>query len=54
LIGAALAEPWNVHEYDAADLTTDELRTIEVGRASLGFPVARAPNRCQSARMPTP
>src|SRR5947209_15375725 len=29
LIGAALAEPWNVHEYDAADLTADELRTIQ-------------------------
>jgi replication-associated recombination protein RarA len=29
LIGAALAEPWNVTEYDAAELTADELRSIE-------------------------
>jgi DNA polymerase-3 subunit gamma/tau len=29
LIGAALAEPWNVTEYDAAELTADEMRSIE-------------------------
>jgi DNA polymerase III gamma/tau subunit len=29
LIGAELAEPWNVTEYDAAELTADELRSIE-------------------------
>src|SRR5260221_5735101 len=37
LIGAALAEPWNVHEYDAAELTADEPRTIEVGMAYPGI-----------------
>ncbi len=29
LIGAELAEPWNVTEYDAAELTADEMRAIE-------------------------
>jgi replication-associated recombination protein RarA len=37
LIGAALAEPWNVHEYDAADLTADELRSIERGLTYRGI-----------------
>ena len=44
LIGAALAEPWNVHEYDAADLTADELRTIEVGMAYRG--IGGRPGKC--------
>ena len=37
LIGAALAEPWNVSEYDAAELTADELRAIERGLCSQGL-----------------
>ena len=31
LVGAELAEPWNVTEYDAAGLTTDEMSSIERG-----------------------
>ena len=31
LIGAELADPWNVTEYDASDLTADELRSVEAG-----------------------
>ena len=37
LIAAELAEPWNVTESDAAELTADELRAVERGLCYRGI-----------------